>query len=705
MEWLTNQFQGNASVEDSLVYGISRAARKACAGITFILFSFAASAQTAEQSIELGEVEVKAARIVHKTDGLLLYPSDAQKEASSSGYSVLQKLSLPNIRIDEDARNVSTINKGSVQLRINGIIVDQAEMLSLDPKSIRKIDFIDNPGVRYGDGVAYVIDITTRRATSGYTVGTFLSQSLNAENGNYTVYGKWNTGKSELSLNYDFGYKDFDGNRMEETAYYHLNDGSVYTIQRNDIASRSRRFNNRVKLTYNLADSTRYVFQASLSGDFSHVPGDFNRKSVIDGTEEYIAIQQDNSRTGSPVLDLYYFQQLTPRQSVTLNAVGTYIDTNSSTSYDEGSPYRYNVDGKTYSLMSEAIYENKLKPFTLSTGINYSQKYTNNTYTGDVSSLTLMHNNRFYLFSEIKGYWGKLRYSVGIGASYLHYRQQEHTYDYWTFCPKAALSYDFTNALQVSYNFQSNERTSRIAMISDAMIRTNSMEWTAGSPDLKPNRETYHTLRLSYSEGRLQAYIEGFYKICHRPNMAVYERTADDQFIYTQRNQKEIDALQTAGYVNYWLLPDKLSVALYGGLFRCFNFGYDYTHCYTSYFLTGNVHAYLGNFSLQAYADNGWRFLEGESKGYNGNSILLKGSYQYKSCQFSLAWQLPLMQRYKMFETDILNCNLQKSTALYSTDICNLVSLTVTWRLHKGRKYRTVNKTIQLKDSDTGIIR
>ncbi|MFR6075678.1 TonB-dependent receptor, partial [Phocaeicola coprocola] len=572
-------------------------------------------------------------------------------------------------------------------------------------KSIRKIDFIDNPGVRYGDGVAYVIDITTRRATSGYTVGTFLSQSLNAENGNYTVYGKWNTGKSELSLNYDFGYKDFDGNRMEETAYYHLNGGSVYTIQRNDIASRSRRFNNRVKLTYNLADSTRYVFQASLSGDFSHVPGDFNRKSVIDGTEEYIAIQQDNSRTGSPVLDLYYFQQLTPRQSVTLNAVGTYIDTNSSTSYDEGSPYRYNVDGKTYSLMSEAIYENKLKPFTLSTGINYSQKYTNNTYTGDVSSLTLMHNNRFYLFSEIKGYWGKLRYSVGIGASYLHYRQQEHTYDYWTFCPKAALSYDFTNALQVSYNFQSNERTSRIAMISDAMIRTNSMEWTAGSPDLKPNRETYHTLRLSYSEARLQAYIEGFYKICHRPNMAVYERTADDQFIYTQRNQKEIDALQTAGYVNYWLLPDKLSVALYGGLFRCFNFGYDYTHCYTSYFLTGNVHAYLGNFSLQAYADNGWRFLEGESKGYNGNSILLKGSYQYKSYQFSLAWQLPLMQRYKMFETDILNCNLQKSTALYSTDICNLVSLTVTWRLHKGRKYRTVNKTIQLKDSDTGIIR
>jgi hypothetical protein len=52
MEWLTNQFQGNASVEDSLVYGISRAARKACAGITFILFSLATSAQTAGTALQ-----------------------------------------------------------------------------------------------------------------------------------------------------------------------------------------------------------------------------------------------------------------------------------------------------------------------------------------------------------------------------------------------------------------------------------------------------------------------------------------------------------------------------------------------------------------------------------------------------------------------------------------------------------------------------
>lgn len=671
-----------------------------------LLLTLPSLAQEVEPTVELGEVEVKADRIIKKTDGMLLYPSEQQKTSSRSGYSLLQQLTLPNIRVNEVGHTISAIDqRGSVQIRINGIIVDKAEMLSLDPKSIRSIHFIDNPGVRYGDGIAYVIDITTRRADNGYTLGTSFTQALTTRQGDYTVYGKWNTGKSELSLNYSIGYQNYSDLRTEETAHYHLNDGSVYTIRRNDLASRNQSLNNQLKLTYNLADSSRYVFQASLSGDFSHVPNNFNQKQIVDGEQTYTALEQQQSRSGSPVLDLYYFQQFTPRQSLTLNAVGTYIGTRSSDSYDEGSPYRYDVDGRTYSLLSEAIYENRLKPFTLSAGLNYSQKYTNNEYTGDVSAATPIHHNRVYLFSEIKGLWGNLRYSAGIGGSYLHYRQQAHSYDYWSFCPKAALSYNFTHALQLSYNFQMNERTSRVAMISDASIRNNRMEWTVGSPDLKPNREMYHLLRLTYTDNRLQASLEGFYKQCLRPNMAVYERTADDRFIYTQRNQKEIDALNAMAYASYWLLPEKLSVTAYGGLFRCFNFGQDYTHCYTSYFVTGAVNAYLGNLSLHAYADNGSRFLEGETKGYSGGDITLKAVYSYKDWQFALIWQQPFQHKYKLFESEVLNRNLQKRTALYSGDACNLVNLTVTWRLTRGRKFRDVERSIQLKDKDTEIIR
>lgn len=682
-----------------------RIVRHVVVGVVVGLMSFPVLAQDSKPAVKLNEVEVKADRIVYKADGMWLYPTSKQKAAAGSGYSLLQQFTLPNIRVDEVGHSVSAIDhRGSVQIRINDIIAGKAELLALDPQSVRSIEFIDSPGVRYGDGIAYVINIITRRADNGYTLGSSLTQALTARNGDYTVYGKWNKGKSELSLNYSLGYRNFKGLREEETADYHLTDGTVYTILRNDVASRNRNLGHQMKLTYNLADSSRYVFQVSLSGDFSRVPDHSSRKLIQDGEQTYMAFEQKESRTGSPVLDLYYFHQLTSRQSLTFNAVGTYIDTRSSDSYDEGSPYRYEVDGETGSFLSEVIYENKLKPLIFSAGLNYSQKYTHNEYSGGVSAVTPMHHNRVYLFSEIKGLWENVRYSAGVGASYLHYRQLSHSYDYLTFCPKVALSYNFTRTLQLSYNFQSGERTSRVAMISDAAIRTNRMEWTVGSPDLKPNREAYHKLQFSYTGSRLQANLQGFYKMCRRPNMAVYERTADNRFVYTQRNQKEIDALLLMAYASYWLFPEKLSFTAYGGLFRCFNFGDGYTHCYTSYFATGSLNAYLGPVSLYLYADNGSRFLEGETKGYSGGDIVLKAAYTYRDWQFALIWQQPLQSRYKMYETEILNRNLHKKTALYSTDSSNLVSLTVTWRLNKGRRFREINRSIELKDNDTGII-
>lgn len=667
---------------------------------------FTATAQEADSTVTIKEVEVKAARIVNKIDGMLIYPSDAQKEASNTGYSILKRLGLPNIRIDDVNYSISSIDsRGSVQVRINGIVAGRPEMLSLNPKYIIRIEFIDNPGIRYGDGVAYVINIITKRKENGYTAGTDLTQTLTTRKGDYDIYGKLHNGKSELSLNYGFGFKDFRGSRTEETADYHLNDGSIKRFTRNDFDSRSMYSNNYVKLTYNLADSTDRVFQVSLNGNFNNTPNNFNKNNITEEQEAYTATGTYKSKSWSPVLDMYYFNQFTPKQSITINAVGTFIKTDNFNSYDEGGRYEYNVDGKTYSIMGEAIYENRLKPFTLSAGLNYKYKNTENSYIGDVLSDNIMRNNHVYVFSEIKGYWKNLRYSAGTGASYMNYRQGKNEYNYWTFNPKIALAYNFTKGLQLSYNFKSNERISRIAMMSDATIRNNSMEWTVGSPDLKPSRDIYNTLRLSYSDSRIMSYAECFYKMCPNTNMAVYERTEDDKFIYTQRNQKEIDALNAMVYVNYWIIPEKLSIMAYGGLFRCFNFGDDYTHCYTSYFAAGSIDAYLGNFSISAYADNGSRFLEGETKGFNGGYSILNASYKYKNWQFSISWQQPLVKRYKMFESEILNKNLKKNIALYSTDYGNMVSLKITWRIEKGKKYHSADKRINLSDKDTGIMK
>ena len=677
--------------------------------ITFsiILFStFCAYAQDVEKTITLDEVTVKAAKVVNKADGMIIYPTDAQKQASNNGYSILEKLTLANLRIDNISHSITAIdNRGGVQIRINGIVVGKSEMLALNPKDISKIDFINNPGVRYGDGIAYVIDIVTRRNGSGYTIGTDLTSALTTLQGDGMVYDKWNKGKSELSLSYDVSGYRTKGEKSKQLAEYTLKDGRIYTIERNDVESLRKSISHDAKLTYNWADSTATVFQASLSGAFNNAPDNYTVKDIVDGTRQYKATSRAKDKSYSPVLDIYFFRQLTPRQSITANAVGTYISTQTSSFYDEGAPYKYDVDGKTASLLTEVIYENRLKPFTFSTGLNYSYKHIKNDYLGDASSLTKTNNNRLYAFAEIKGMLQPFSYTLGMGASFIHYTQNGHRYNFWTFHPKASLTYQISNSMQLSYTYQMQDKVSRIAMTSDAMVRTNSMEWTVGNPDLKPSHDMEHRLRVSYNTSRLQTFVEGYYKQCLKPNMAHYERTDDNQFIYTQINQKEIDVLDVYAYASYWLLPEKLQIAANGGIYRCFNFGYDYTHCYTSWFYASSITAYLGNFTLQGYVDNGNRFLEGESKGYNGAYSVLKASYTWHDLQLSLSWANPFKSNYKSYENELLNCNIHKHTVGYSKANGNLISLNISWRLSRGSKHKSAEKRINLRDTDNGIIK
>lgn len=74
-------------------------------------------AQEAEKSITLSEVTVEAAKVVSKSDGMLIYPTDAQKQASNNAYSMLEKLSLANLRVDPVAHSVTAIdNRGGFSL-------------------------------------------------------------------------------------------------------------------------------------------------------------------------------------------------------------------------------------------------------------------------------------------------------------------------------------------------------------------------------------------------------------------------------------------------------------------------------------------------------------------------------------------------------------------------------------------------------------
>ena len=74
-------------------------------------------------------------------------------------------------------------------------------------------------------------------------------------------------------------------------------------------------------------------------------------------SSEYIAHSSNKGRDFTPILDLYFYHQLDKHQSLTADMVGTYIRTKSDNYYDEGVPSRSMVDGNTYSLIGEAMWQ------------------------------------------------------------------------------------------------------------------------------------------------------------------------------------------------------------------------------------------------------------------------------------------------------------------------------------------------------------
>ena len=660
------------------------------------------AAQDTEKSVTLEEVTVKGARSIRKVDGQWIYPSKQQIEASPNGYSLLAKLTLPHIRVDEAMNSITALtNLGTVQVRINDVMASREDLLTLDMQGIDHIEFVDNPGVRYGEGIAYVIDIKVKKPVGGYVIGSQLTNTLTTVNGHESLFGKINHGRSEFALSYGLDFHNFKGGEYDETSAYQLESGDVITMDRHSLSKQSKNLSHNAQLTYSLSDSS-YVVQAKLSGSTDIHP---KRSDAIMALNGIPYDEHSSSRSSSPSLDIYYHQDFHRHHSLTANVVGTYIRTKGDEANNEGYDYSYTTDGQTYSLWSEAIYENRLKPFTVSCGAQFSQRYSHNEYVGDADAVNDMHTSGLYLFSQLKGHLGKFSYMGGLGVSRRYYRQAERKQNFWLFRPKLTVSYPLANHLKLKYDFEISQHTSQIALVSDVSIKQNAMETILGNPDIHPNRVVSHQLKLSYATPRFTSELQGYYRLNPHCNMEKYIRQ-DDHFYQTQTNaDNECNFFYVESYNQWDIIPEKLTATVYGGIYRFFNYGEDYTHTYTSFNGGCSLEAYLGRWTLGAYADNGWNFMEGEHRGHQAPAWYITCNYRMSDA-FSIALyaQHPFSQHPLTNKTEVVSRYVQKEISQHQRDYGNMLTLRLSYRLDHGRKYRNIQRSMNHSDKETGIL-
>ena len=144
----------------------------------------------------------------------------------------------------------------------------------------------------------------------------------------------------------------------------------------------------------------------------------------------------------------------------------------------------------------------------------------------------------------------------------------------------------------------------------------------------------------------------------------------DGHFFKTQTNaDNECSFFHIDSYNQWSILPDRLEATLYGGIYRFFNFGEDYTHTYTSFNGGCSLQAYLNQWMLGAYADNGWNFMEGEHRGHQAPAWYFTATYQVNpSLSISLFAQHPFSQHPLAYKSEVVNRYVQKDITQHQRD-------------------------------------
>ena len=682
--------------------------------LIFVLFTLWATtglkAQTdfPNDSVQLEEVVIKGARVVNRTDGKLIFPSEEMTNSASSGYTLLKMLPLPNVKVDDINETISAANSlmGNVQVRINDVEATTADIQSMQPKEVEKVELIDRPGVRYGENVGIVLNIITRKVTSGYVVGASGTLVPKADMVKGNAYTKNNSGNNELSLNYSGYYRHSNGmNEVEHTEYL-MADNKYCKVERNtnDIINRNTMHDIQARYSWINADGS--AFLTTLSTSIDNNPRDFRKTDVAYSDGRNTTETIDNSeKTISPLLDLYFKTQLGKSQSLVANATGSYTHTDYAYLFiSDDKSFGYNTLGKTWSLKSEAMYENRMKPFTLSAGLRYAQKYIDNDYSGDATLVSQIHSSNIYAFSQIQGSLWKIGYMVGLGLSREYYRQGETMYDRVWLRPKLNLSMPISKSLRLNYTLTSAPASSKLQNMSGMSIITNGMEYSEGNPELIMERRDDHTLTLSYQSPRLYTQLMTFFRHNAHPAMQHVYRTEDDRFVKTFLEGRRIDMLMLQSYTNYDIIPQHLNAYISAEMLNIWNDGQNYSHRLTSFNFNIGLTAWLGNWTIMATIDNGYHFMENEYESRNIFSDFVSVSYKYKNITAGLFCQNLFKRNAKIEEVENHNRLAHKLLIAHNHNTSSAIGIKLTWKLSKGRNFKGIDRdTNSLKDTETGV--
>ena len=673
-----------------------------------------------EASTELSEVVVEGDAVIQKVDRQILLPNKEQLGASSDGMSLLRNLQIPRIVVNPADNTVKTLANQDVQLRINGIEASSSEVMAINPKDVIRIEYHDQPGVRFNGAAAVINYIVRHRDTGGNLM-------LNASNGvtmpgwgEYHLSGKVNFGKSSFSLMTHYSPRDIYWTRTNAETY----NFSTGTIENREVGEPTRFKMNPVNLglTYNWTNGEKNMLQIALRDFMKFTPhSKTNRDSYLyQGTDSFAIHDHESSKSISPSLDIYYEHNLPNDHHLYFDLVGTYINSSNNRRFEQTplgetvadtTDVTSRVRGNKYSLIGEAIYEKDWENIGLTVGVRHNQQWMENLYNVQRDNVqgtkVSMMTAETYAFAEVQQRVKQFSYAVGIGAMHTYIEQAGQKQSNWIARPQLTLSYDFGKGVFWKYKGYVSGYQPSLSAMSDVAQQIDKYQIRQGNPNLKPVMFVANEMQLSWQSKHVNLNLWANYSYDHKPIMdETFEQLIDGQSyaVRTYANHRGFHRLQVAPSVQVRVLNNSLifTVAPFANYYV--SLGNSYTH---KHFNPGVRASIMGMYK-------GWQFFGEVTTRYNnlwGETLEYGEFYHHIGVGYNAdkwGFRAMLMNPFSVkgysIETKDLSALAPNTQHAEMRDFRQMLILNFHCNLDFGTQRRENGKRINNEDKENGIL-
>ncbi len=595
---------------------------------------------TATDSLKLSkmldEIVISAPECIVAGNKTIYIPERRLTDAVNSTIQLLAGIQLPELTVNMTTGNINISGGGKLSIRINGRPASERDLALVSPKQIARIEYINNPGIRYGDAEG-VLNITVKRpATSGYSIFANLLQSPNRGWGDYTVAIKHNIGKSEWSIDYHSNPMwDMDCYRDNRENFI-LPDGKHVTREETGIKTPNRMVTHRGALQYSYAEGNSMLLnvQARLlyTDDYYHTTGSIITSSeaitsltIEDETNPIKSIQTD--------LDLYFHKRIGKKQNIYLNIVPTLIESKSSHQYITD---MIDITNRSYQkghrLSMEGIWEYRLDTGTLSTGIrsNYRSDRLQHEPAGTILHERLSQNDLLAEWRHSGSIW---QYEAGVALTYI--TGSSTSGKKVALNPRASLHYRFSDHGSAGLYFESSSVTPGVNDVSPTLQRVDRYQWSQGSERLSPYLTYTAKGEFNFKLHNVTAKITVSNSYADNPIMTA-KRYCDDMIVQSPYNAGYNNHFDTHAMLRLPLFSGHLSLTAEGGWHRFDSKGINYRHSYSQPYVNLQLMLLLKSWWFMAKYNNSYNRLWGETiTSANQNLTNLGIGYTYKSITLS----------------------------------------------------------------------